>query len=208
MTRELTADLLSAIEQDSLSPFVAVQLDLDTYTLRMWSGYGTKNINGSNFIGVGTLLGVSAVEETTELSAVGATLSLSGVPPDMLSLALNEQYQGRRAHVYLGVLTNPSSWILVNGVWVNGGVWDDTAYWADSGTVASQVFSGYLDQMTIDDQPENSVIAITIESKLIDLERVRVYNYSSATQKAQYPADLGFDFVDSLQEKTYNWGRV
>jgi hypothetical protein len=208
LTRDLDDTLLAAIEGNTLSPFIAVQMNLDESTLRMWSGYGTKNINGNDFIGVGTLLGVSAIEETAELYASGATVSLSGVPTDMLSLALSQSYQGRRAYVYLGVLSSYSSWILVEGSWRDGGIWNDSASWSESGTVASQVFSGYLDQMTIDEQPETCTIAVTIESKLIDLERVRVYNYTSATQKAVYPNDLGFDYVDSLQGKTYNWGRV
>lgn len=208
MTRELSSDILAAIESDTLSPFVAVQMNLDTYTLRLWSGYGTKSINGSDFVGVGTLLGVSAIEETAELYAAGASVSLSGVPSDMLSIALNQSYQGRRAYIYLGVISTSSSWILSEGEWRDGGVWLDTEYWNETGVLASQMFSGYLDQMTIDEQADTATIAVTIESKLIDLERVRTYNYTSATQKAIYPADLGFDFVESLQGKTYNWGRV
>lgn len=180
---------------------------LDSATLRMWSGYGTNVINGESYIGVGTLLGVSAIEETAELYASGATVSLSGVPSDMISLALTEQFQGRRAYIYLGVIPVSGSWVLVNGYWSDAGVWDDTQVWNDSGATASQVYSGYLDKMDIDEQAETSVIAVTIENKLIDLERVRVYNYTSATQKAEYPGDKGFDFVDSLQGKTYNWGR-
>ena len=207
MTRDLFPELLTAIELDTLAPFVAVQMNLDSGVLRMWSGLGTRKINGSDFIGVGTLLSISAIEETAELYASGATVSLSGVPSDMLSLALSEQYQGRRAFIYLGVALNPSSWVVFTGVWNDAGVWSDDAYWYDDGLSASQVYSGYLDQMVIDEQAETSTIAVTIESKLIDLERVRTYNYTSATQKAEYPLDLGFDFVASLQGKTYNWGR-
>ncbi len=208
MTRELDAQILSAIEQETLYPILAVQLNLDTQTLRLWSGYGTKKINGSNFIGVGTLLRVSEIQETAELYAAGATVSLSGVPSDMLSLALNERYQGRKAFIYFAALANDASWILDDGTWRNGGVWNDGATWSESGVIASQMFSGYLDQMNIDEQPETSTIAVTIESKLIDLERPRVYNYSSQTQKAIYANDKGFDFVESLQNKTYNWGRT
>lgn len=208
MSRELYDDILNAIASDSMAPFLAVQFEFDLSTLRVWNGYGTKTINGSSFIGVGTLLNVSNISETAALAAVGATVTLSGVPSDMLSIALTEQYQGRRAHIYFGVMVNPLSWLLTDGVWDDTAVWDDDAYWIDGGVNASQIFSGYLDQMIIDEQAETSVISVTIESRLIDLERVRVYNYSSATQKAEYPSDLGLDFVDSLQGKTYNWGRV
>jgi hypothetical protein len=208
LTRDLNSDILAAIENDTVYPFIAVQMNLDTYTLRMWSGYGDKNINGVDFDGVGTLLGVSAIDETAELYASGATVSLSGVPSDMLSLALNQSYQGRRAYIYLGVVVTSSSWILSEGAWRDGGLWMDSQYWTETGIQASQIFSGYLDQMTIDEQSDTATIAVTIESKLIDLERVRAYNYTSATQKALYPGDLGLDFVESLQGRTYNWGRV
>ncbi len=207
MSRDISPEILEAIAGDTMTPFMAVQLEFDLYTMRVWNGIGTKNINGSNFVGVGTLLNISEISETSALSAVGATVTLSGVPSDMLSIALTESYQGRRAHIYFGVFINSPSWLLVDGVWNDAGIWDDSSYWTDDGVTATQIFSGYLDQMMIDEQPETSVIAVTIESRLIDLERVRVYNYSSATQKAEYPDDLGFDFVDSLQGQTYNWGR-
>lgn len=208
MSRDLFPDILTAIGQDTLFPFIAVQMNFDSGTLRLWNGYGTKTINGSLFYGAGSLLGVSSVQETSELSSVGATVSLSGVPSDMLSLAIGEKYQGRKAYIYLGTINNPTSWIMSNGTWIDGALWLDTASWSDYGASASQIFSGYLDQMNIDEQPDTSTITVTIESKLIDLERVRSYNYTSETQKAAYPDDLGFDFVESLQGKTYNWGRV
>lgn len=208
MVRDLYDSIISAIDSDLLTPFLAVQLNLDSATLRLWSGIGNKTINGSTFVGVGNLLSVSSIEETAELYATGATVSLSGVPTDMISLALTEPYQGRKAYIYFGVLVNPVAWILANGTWRNTGFWDDNATWADSGVEASKIYDGYLDQMTVDEQSDTATIAVTIENKLIDLERVRVYNYTSATQKAEYPDDLGFDFVDSLQGKTYNWGRT
>lgn len=207
MTRDLYPEILSAIQSDMLYPFFAVQLNFDLVVLRMWSGYGDLNINGANFIGVGTLLSVSSIEETSELYAAGASLSLSGVPTDMISLALTESYQGRRAYIYFGVLSSGTTWILTNGIWNDASQWSDTSFWADAGITASQVYSGYLDQMSIQDDADTATISVTIENKLIDLERVRTFNYSSQTQKIDYPEDLGFDFVDSLQGKTYNWGR-
>lgn len=207
MTRDLYPDLLTAIEKDQLFPFVAVKLVLDSALVNMWSGYGDQSINGEAYIGVGTLLGISSVEETSELYATGASVSLSGVPSDMIALALTEQYQGRKAYIYLGVTGGVGDWVILDAKWNDGGAWNDVQVWQDSGLSASQIYSGYIDQMNIDEQSDTSVISMTIESKLIDLERVRVYNYTSATQKAEYPADKGFDFVDSLQGKTYNWGR-
>jgi len=40
------------------------------------------------------------------------------------------------------------------------------------------------------------------------LERARVARYSSGYQKTLYPNDLGFDFVEDLQDKKISWGRA
>ena len=37
------------------------------------------------------------------MAARGATLTLSGVPSDVISLALTEKYQGRQAKLYFGL---------------------------------------------------------------------------------------------------------
>ena len=66
---------------------------------------------------------------------------------------------------------------------------------------------GYIDTMDIQEGPETSTITVTLESKLLELERQRVLRYTSAIQKALFSGDKGFDFVDKLQDKTFVWGR-
>ena len=70
------------------------------------------------------------------------------------------------------------------------------------------VFSGYMDQMNIDEGPETSTIGVAVESKLIDLERPRVFRYTDASQKSRFPDDKGFEYVEDLQDKRFNWGRA
>ena len=49
---------------------------------------------------------------------------------------------------------------------------------------------------------------MTVENKLIDLERVRVARFTSGYQKSVYPNDLGLDFIEDLQDKRVSWGRA
>jgi len=49
---------------------------------------------------------------------------------------------------------------------------------------------------------------LTVENKLIDLERPRVGRFTSEYQKSIYSEDKGFDFVESLQEQKLTWGRA
>ena len=64
-----------------------------------------------------------------------------------------------------------------------------------------------MDQMNIDEGPNTSTITLTVESKLVALERPAGTRYTSAYQKSVYPGDLGMDFIEDLQDKEIIWGR-
>jgi hypothetical protein len=46
-----------------------------------------------------------------------------------------------------------------------------------------------------------------LESRLVDWERARVRRYNDADQQAEYPGDLGLQFVEQMVEKQLIWGR-
>jgi len=196
---------LSAAE---IQPFFAVELFFDTTTLRMWTGLGDLVIEGTVYTGTGQLLQLSEISETAEIAATGANLTLSGIPSELLSLALSEPYQGRLCKIYFGAID-------ANRVYLTDEAGDyilaedtsriDISAGDPDGIV--EVFSGYMDQMNIEEGPETSTIAMSVESKLIDLERSRIRRYTDQSQKARYPNDRGFEFVEDLQDKQFNWGR-
>jgi hypothetical protein len=188
MSRDLTSATITNISEDTVYPFFAVELNFDSEILRMWTGQGTLTLpDTTQWVGTGQLLDVSAIEETAEMAVRGATLTLSGVPSGILSLALNEPYQGRVCNIYFGTFT--------------GG---------DLTTAPSnfdQIFSGYMDQMNIQDGAETATIELKVENKLVDLERARVARFTSGYQNSVYPNDKGLDFVESLQDREIFWGR-
>lgn len=187
MSRSIPATLLAKLEDSEIEPFYAVEMQFDSGTMRLWTGYGDKSINAQTFIGSGSLLKIEGLEETSDLSAVGTTLTLSGIDSTILSYALSEEYQGRLAKIYWGL----------NGV-------------AD----VLEVFSGYMDQMTIQDEGESSTVQLTLESRLITLERANIRRYTSEghaavrAEKGLSGTDTFFDWVTSLQDKRVAWGRA
>tara|TARA_R100001377_G_scaffold43808_2_gene24880 strand:+ start:20441 stop:20998 length:558 start_codon:yes stop_codon:yes gene_type:complete len=183
MSRTIPSVVLNALDDAVFNPFFAVELLFDSPNqIRLWTGVGDLSHGGHTWTGSGTLMSVSAIEEGSDLAVRGATLNFSGITAELLSLALATPYQGRLCKIYLGVTS------------------DETAL--------TELFCGYMDQMNISEDPDSSSIELTVENRLIDLERPRIARYTSAYQKSVYPGDLGLDFVEDLQDKDIIWGKT
>ena len=201
MSRDISTAFNGGLDDTVVEPFFAVELFFDNNeTLRLWSGIGELTHGGVVYYGTSTLLAVSEIEETAQISARGATLTLSGVPSSVVALALSEPYQGRTAKIYFGLYNNTTSSVGTTFVTQDNA----TKVYFES---LVEVFVGYMDQMKIEESGETTTIQLLIENKLIDLERPRNSRFTSEFQKATYPTDKGFDFVESMQDLVINWGR-
>lgn len=152
---------------------------LDDRTVRLWTGYYERTLLGKTFTGAGTLLNIPNVEEVADMSARSAEISLSGSSPSLVSLALQEPYQGRQARILFGI----------------------------NNETPVEIFGGLMDVMTIQDSNEAAVISLTVESRLVELERVRPFRYTDQSHKLRHPNDDFFSFVPALQDKEIIWGR-
>ena len=211
-TRDLTTTLTNALDDEVVQPFFAVELLFDSAPIRLWTGTGDATIDGNTYIGTGNLLDISAVEETSEIAVRGATITLTGMNSEVISLALQSPYQGRVCNLYFGIRrfnAGSALWILHDGFWRDEKVWADDQAWNDGDVyfALTELFSGYMDEMNISEGPEFGTIELLVENKLIDLKRARVRRFSSGYQKSVYPNDKGLDFVEDLQDKEIVWGR-
>lgn len=180
MSRTVPADLLTALSQPEVYPFYAVEMDFDTAPVRFWTGYGDRTIFSNTYLGTGNLLSISGLEEANDLSAKGITLQLSGVPASLVSLALQEPYQRRACKIYFGT-TNTAAPI--------------------------EVFSGLMDKMDIQDSGESSIIELTVESKLLRLNKASNWRYTEANHQSRHAGDTFFSYVADLQDRDIIWGR-
>jgi hypothetical protein len=191
MSRSLSAEMLAVATADIVRPIYLVKAEFDSTppedrNLYLWSGFGDLTFNGKNYLGVGNLLSISAVDESTDLTATGASVVLSGIQSTLLAIARDEDYQGRPITIYLGAL-------------------DDTGDLIASPTV---LFSGFMDVMTIAEAGETSTISVTAENKLIAFDRSYVRRYTAEDQKIDYPNDMGFEFVAKIADQEIIWGRA
>ena len=209
MPRDLPAAFISSLSQKEITPFFAIDIDFDETPLYLWSGYGElyREQTNTTYLGAGQLLNVSSVSETTEIEARGATLSLSGIPSQFLSLALEKPYQGRECKIYLGliassdfVLTQASDFLITQG---NDFIISETG---SQGFI--EIFSGELDQMNISENAETATISVTAENVLIKLERPVVRRFTNEYQKTVRFYDKSMEFISSLQDKEIFWGKA
>lgn len=206
MARDVSAGFSSVIEDTVVRPFLAVKLEFDSETIPMWTGLGTLSVDGTDFIGTATIMSISQVEETNEIAAKGAEFVLTGIPSELVSLALTEPYQGRIATIYFGLLSVPARLLTEAGEILTTENLLPIDISDGEQTELLEIFSGFMDVMTISDSQDTATITLTAENRLIALERPIVSRYTSEDHKRTYPADLGFDFVADLQDKEIKWG--
>ena len=184
MARSIPASILSALSAGSIQPFYAIEMNFDTSPLRLWTGYGDRTIDGQTYLGAGTLLTISALEEVGDMAAKSITLELSAVDATIIALALAEPYQRRRCRVLFGLTDVTGSANFV------------------------EVFSGQMNVMTIQEDGQSGVISLVVDSKLVELERTKPRRYTHESQQAAYPGDTFFSYVADLQDKDVPWGRT
>ncbi len=190
MSRTITTAFNNAVISQVVRPFLATELEFSTGTLRFWNGYGdiTMTAGGSSntFTGLGDLMSVSAISESDQVEAIGATLGLTGIKSSLISAALSANYTNRNASIYLGLFDSSKSVI------------------ADVYTL----FKGKMDIMKIDEGPETASIQLSLENRLIVLDRAKERRYTHEDQQLSFAGDLGFEFVPDLQDKEIIWGKA
>lgn len=185
MARALTAAMLAAMDTGVLRPLLLYQGEFSGGTVRLFTGHGTLSWNGYTWTGDETMMRFSPVGEAGDLGAVNFTVALNGQVTSLLSVALAQVQRGKPGSVWLGLLDSSNA--LISDPFL--------------------CFRGRADKPVIDPNPEEAVVAVAYESRLIDFSRRRERRYTDEDQKIDYPNDLGFEYVPSLQDTVIRFGR-
>ena len=190
MARDLTPSVIAESLSEAPRPFILVKLEFDIGTIRLNSTDRdlTVDVDGDGdqtYQGVGNLGQISTMEETSELRPTGIVLTLSGIQPSYISIALGAQYQGRSVKIWEAFFD--SSYAVVA---------DPILQW-----------SGLIDTMDIS-MGETAAIRLTAEHKLIRWEEPKLRRYTNEDQQEQFTGDKGLEFVNQTTEKEIIWGRT
>lgn len=185
MSRGLSANNLTAVGADIVAPILFVEMDFSGGFVRVHSALGTINWGGYDWLGVGTFGSVSPVEDTAELQRQTMVYTLNGIPSEMISIVLGEDYQGRDAKLYLGLVDRSTNTLTDTPVLI--------AY-------------GKMDVSSLK-QGKTLSVSITAESRIAAWNRPQVRRYTHAEQQARFLGDMGLEFVDQASRKEIYWGR-
>lgn len=187
MPRELIPSVVNALESDGFKPFYAVYLgfmngETSTSTpLYFWTGQGDFQYGLITYQGLGALMKIEHLEESATLKANGMSLTFSGITTALLTASLSYEYSGRPAKIFFGL---------------------------EGSSHLTEVFSGTMDVMVINDSPDNSTITINLENRLIDLQRTNPSRYTKESNENYYSSDTFFSYIGDLQDKKIEWGPV
>lgn len=195
---------LAAVEK---RPFYAVEIDFTTAPLYIWTGVGDMITGGKTYLGTGELLAISGLDEVADMSAKGASITLSGLDAALLSTALQEPYQRRECRIYFGLMPSSVEYLATEaGEILTTETGEPIALEADQFPM-SLAFAGRIDRMPISSDGQTATITATVESRWVDLERPKVRRYTHENQITRFPNDTFFSFVADLQHKKIEFGK-
>lgn len=186
MPRNISAPVIAALQAPILNPAFFVQIGFGSTTSYLWSGIGDVVWSGQTWNGVGSLLAITAPEDSSTVEAKGITISLSGIDSTLLPEVVNDFVLGLPVVMYLAL-------------------YDDTNTLIDSPVTA---WSGRTDQPTIDVTGPDAVISLNCESRLLDMNVSVERRYTNEDLQRDNPGDLGFQFVNAIQNVTLFFGKA
>jgi hypothetical protein len=184
MSRDIDSSLAAEFRKPGLTPILLAEIDVASEVVRAWTGPGDLTWNGNVFKGVGTFGGIGKLTETTDNTASGMALSLSGIPADLVEISLAEIRQGKTATVYLACLDARNRLV------------------GQPLAVAAQL----TDVPSLSDDGQTATISLSCEPRSIDQGRARVRRYTTQDQQLDDPTDRGFEYVPPLQSAQILWG--
>ena len=186
MPRNTTAAFDAEAAKSVKTVVVFAELVFVNGPLRFWSGVGPIDWDGKTWLGTGRLGGISPMEETANGKVPGITLSLSGMPPEVLAAVANEARPRNPVKVWIGFLD------------ANGQVVADP----------HRRYDGWMDVPSTEEGGESGTVSITVEHELQALDRAAGRRVTDEDQRADFPGDRSHEFVAGLQDKEITWGRL
>jgi hypothetical protein len=170
------------MDGDNVPMLMLVDLEFGSGTLYLCNASYNFDWNGHTYLGAASCGTIEEIPEPSDLSMSGIKMTLSGVDPAKVTIALDEHYQGQPVTIRLAPL-------------------DDDYQVIDDPVI---VFVGRMDVMEVVID-KTAVITVTAESRLTDWNRASIRRYNHEDQTSVHPTDMFFQYVPQMIEKELLW---
>jgi hypothetical protein len=179
--RSIGSGVQSAVGAAHVEHFPLVELGLDAGTLYLCGAAFDVPYAGHTYQSV---LGVGQMEtiEETDDGVMGLAFTLSHVQSSSISLALGTEVQGRSCLVRMAFLDSSGTLQVDDNVW-----------------------TGLLDQITIEDDSPSGRLRVTAEHVLVRWDTPRPVRFSDEDQRVISGTDGFFKNTASIVETTLVW---
>ena len=180
--RDVHASTDAVLDDSNLLPLLLVELHFDPIVY-VFSGVGEFTWGGKTFLGVGNLGTIDGVEETQDLKAADLRMTLSGVDPSLVALALDDDYQGEAAFFWVAFLDSDHQMV---GDPVGPWEWE-------------------MENMT-GEIGETGTLTLTATNIMAKWDKPNNSRYTHEEQQRLYPGDMGLEYVVDTVETPLQWG--
>lgn len=190
MSRDLQAELETAIEADVVRPFMAVHINTPD-PVYAWTGQGTISFEDGNgdlqdWIGAGGIATIDEVSEATDGSATGIRVTLLQVPSEFREDIAEQAERGVAFEVYIGALNQTMQQVEATHL----------------------IWKGRLDEYRIIDAGDSISVQVTGESRAIDQKRPAIKRFTDEYQQRKHPGDKFFEYVPQMTEVPILWAKA
>lgn len=185
----MTPDQQAALEKPLVREVYFVEFHFQSGIQRACNMNQTITWGGHQWLGLGAIGGISAVEESDSLESKPLNFTLNAADLSWLAIAVGpvEEYQGRPAKMYFSPL-NESYQLIDEPVLCWSGIMD-------------MVTAG-MDQ---DGEEATGQIVLKCEGTAYGLKRSPALRMNDAQQRARHPNDRGFEYLNDLIANPQLW---
>ena len=186
MTRPLPAAMATHLEDEDINWAVFLDLDLTGDRTRMWSGSGTINVLGVDWLGIGEFGSIAGVGEPTDLTEQTIQVALNMVPEDsikdLIAVFADNNQVGQAWTLHIAVFDED---LTLEGV--------------------HTMNKGFINKVTFMDSSAFAAIQLELASDMTLLSRKHFRNMNNPQQQLLFPGDLGLEYVNDLDDELM-WG--
>jgi hypothetical protein len=175
----------TALEKTVVPVAYFAEFDFRGGKVRLSNFNQTVTWGGFEWLGLGALGNISEVEESdgVESKALNFTLNIAQVSILSLAVGAVEEYRGRSAKLYMCPL-------------------DEQYRLIDTPVLC---WRGFMDMMSVGIEGDEGQIVLKCETSAHGLKRQPAFRMNASQQRAKYPTDSGFDYLNDLISKPQLW---